>query len=320
MANLDRVAFVNRLHQIQHTNCHADAHYKKISGSGWGLDIAHVVDGLQYAMQNRFPVHILTPIQWQYTVGKPPHLHTPPCSSADLNCYFLPLTSCEPDAHLASWTAQHGTVEFRNPWRGYAHSTSNEWVLHYATRAQTWLRKQAFDIAESTGLLSTTTPCTAIHVRRNDVVRHGKFSRRYHRISEYMAAAKRQGLLSENILLLTDDANAVIEATSTYPEFSWFYIRRPRHRGDEGGWENHIPSNDPALEVVVLHASFLLVQHCDVLVHSKSNLADYLYVVMALANPSVAALHRIDIDRDKQHTVIHNERNSVSVKLSRGVQ
>jgi hypothetical protein len=314
-----RASFLKRLHGIQHSgNCQHEAFYKKISGSGWGLDIAHVIDGLQYAMQHNVRVHILAPLNWQYAVGKPPQLQKPSCPSADMNCYFLPLSSCEPDKHMVSWTLQQGSVTFLFPWRGFSEPASNEWLLQYATRPQTWLRKRAFDIAESTGLLATQAPCTAIHVRRNDVVRHGKFSRRYHRVSEYMSAAQKRNILATNILLLTDDANAVIEATRTYPQYDWFYMERPRHEGNQGGWEHHVPSNDPALEVAVLLASFQLIQHCDVLVHSKSNLADYFYAVMRLADSSrsQATVQRLDIDRERDHSIIHNERNVLSAKLS----
>lgn len=74
-----------------------------------------------------------------------------------------------------------------------------------------------------------------IHVRRGDVVLHGKFSRAYHKISEYLQTARH--LMSPNILLLTDDANAVTEALAhrklpraDFP-LTWYYIDRPRHHG-----------------------------------------------------------------------------------------
>lgn len=314
--DLHRSAFLKQLHDIQHgTNCQEEAHYKKISGSGWGIDMAHVIDGLQYAVNRRQRVHMVVPLQWQYLVGKPPQLQDPLCPAANLDCYFLPMTTCSPDPHMLSWTRQQGSVAFHYPWRGF--SSTNAWLLEYATRPQTWLRKQAFDLASSTGLLAEKSSCIVLHVRRNDVVRHGKFSRRYHPVREYVDAAQRQGLLTtsgHNVLLLTDDANAVIEAKHYYPEFHWHYLERPRHHGNEGGWEHHIPSNNASLEVAILHASFVLVQHCNALVHSKSNLADYFLAVMRLRNPQA---QHIDIDKDKLHQDIHNERNSRSIKISR---
>ncbi|GKY94925.1 hypothetical protein MPSEU_000457400 [Mayamaea pseudoterrestris] len=315
----NKAFFLRRLHKIQHGEACQDLFYKKISGSGWGSDMAHVVDGLQYAMTNHVPIIFVAPINWQYAVGKPPQLQTPPCATADLECYFLPLTSCVPDSHLVSWTRQHETVSFNFPWLGFMQPDSNAWLLQYATRPQTWLRRKAFRIAATTGLFETTAPCIAIHVRRNDVVRHGKFSRKYHRISEYLNAAQRAGRLKKDdnasILLLTDDTNAITEATSMFPKYHWSYIDRPRHYGNDGGWEHHVPSNDPVLEVAVLQASFMLLERCDTLVHSKSNLADYYFAVMQQSQPYAK---RIDLDQGKSHTNIHDEHNSLSVKLSRG--
>jgi len=172
-----------------------------------------------------------------------------------------------------------------------------------------------------------------IHVRRADVVLHGKFSRRYHPIREYVDALcederRLKGeeggassatvcpelLRQKPLLLLTDDSNAIKEALAQYPQLKWQYIDRPRHRGSEGGWENQIPSGDPASEVVALHAAFTLARRCNVIVHTKSNLADYLYAVMTLANPMT---RRLDLDRDRPHGKIHSQRNAETVSLSR---
>jgi hypothetical protein len=142
------------------------------------------------------------------------------------------------------------------------------------------------------------------------VVLHGKFSRRYRAVREYLQAVPVQ---HRNLLLLTDDENAVSEALHRHPQYSWFSLDRPRHKGSEGGWENQVPSDDPAWEVVALHAEFLLVQQCDVLVHSKSNLADYYYAIMLQTNS--AATH-VDLDADTDHHKIHRADNAASVQIS----
>lgn len=64
----------------------------------------------------------------------------------------------------------------------------------------------------------------------------------------------------------------------------------------------------------MLHATFLLIQRCNLLVHSKSNLADYFFAVMKEANPNA---QHIDLDADRNHYEIHNLRNMESVKLSK---
>jgi hypothetical protein len=94
-------------------------------------------------------------------------------------------------------------------------------------------------------------PCTVIHVRRGDIVMHGKQSRKYHAISEYLnASAKTNIQIHPNILILTDDHNAIGEAKTLYPEYHWMSIERPRWKADEGGFERQLPSNDPIFEML----------------------------------------------------------------------
>jgi hypothetical protein len=70
--------------------------------------------------------------------------------------------------------------------------------------------------------------------------------------------------LHENILLLTDDQNAIDEAHREYWMYNWMYFNRTRFRGTEGGWENHFPSGDPkTAEVVTLLSIYRAVRYCD---------------------------------------------------------
>ena len=340
---------------------------KYISGSGWGADVSHVVDGLELALARNVLVRVLTPTPWQYA------FRVPACPRADWSCYFLPLSGCDtqPRTHDTRSTA----IRYQQPWYGFAPAnrvtrddddTNNipgtvPWLLQYATRPQTWLRQRVVQAMVESVLVSPRStppwqpptlpwPCTVMHVRRGDVVLHGKFSRRYHAIREYVQALEQYNNNSnlhsgattqeqinqrQNILLLTDDANAVTEALTEYSnndKYQWFYLDRPRHQADEGGWENQIPSGDPVSEVVLLLAELELASQCQTLVHSKSNLADYLYAVMTLAqqqqqhyasdqdvgddNAIDAVIERIDLDESQPHDVVHQAANADSVRLS----
>jgi len=119
--------------------------------------------------------------------------------------------------------------------------------------------------------------------------------------------------VSKYVLLLTDDENAVGEALHEFPNHSWVYINRTRYKGAEGGWENHIPSNDPKQEVVVLLSALKLARKCEKMVHSKSNLADLIYSEMEAAQPGVT---RINLDQGKG-LAVHNEENVHSVNISK---
>jgi len=299
--NADKAqVFTSLSHTQYHSSCH-DSYVKLMSNSGWAVDLSYVVDGLLYAHEHKVPVIMLLREPWQYAAGR--NGQSPVCPSANLDCYMLPLTNCKGLAVHADDIRHH------YPWRGFDRSTLTLWMLEYATRGQTWLRKAAVELA---AILPIQQPCTVFHVRRADVVLHGKFSRRYHAIQEYIQAAGRH--LHSNILLLSDDQNAIQEALNEFPNYRWIYWNRTRHKGPQGGWENQIPSNDPAWEVVVLMATFLVIPQCNCLVHTKSNLADYLYATMIQTNPLAG---RIDMDKGRPHHEIHAAKNAKSVRLSR---
>ena len=80
---------------------------------------------------------------------------------------------------------------------------------------------------------------------------------------------------------------------------------------------------------MLLAAVELAAQHCHTLVHSKSNLADYLYASMLLAAAAQQhapkedepgwwhkAVVRIDLDEGQPHQKIHRLANAESVHIS----
>jgi hypothetical protein len=109
-----------------------------------------------------------------------------------------------------------------------------------------------------------------LHVRRSDIKGHGL--RKYHKVDEYISALKSK--LHGNILLLTDDQNAIEEAEANFPNYNWMYFNRTRFRGNEGGWENHMPSKNPKLEVITLLATFRAVKKCDSISMARGNFAN----------------------------------------------
>ena len=49
-----------------------------------------------------------------------------------------------------------------------------------------------------------------------------------------------------------------------------------RHKGSSGGWENHTPSRNPALDTIILVATFELAQECSAIVWSAGGFSAYL--------------------------------------------
>ena len=271
---------------------------KHMWSSGWGADWANIVDGLWMALRVKQPFQIMDN-HWHYAAKKDGS--APVCPLKTKDCYFLPMSRCKPRDD------RKHPVPFYGPGQPRYIDEVNRWYLSFATRPQQWLRKEVHDFV---GTIDLPSPCSVMHVRRGDVVLHGKQARRYHAIEEYVDAAGSN--LAKTIFLITDDANAITEARTKFPKYNWIIIDRPRYQGKEGGWEKHIPSDDPKLETVVLLSIFELAKRCDVFVHSRSNLSDYIAGIMMSAHGE--KFQRIQIDKD---TRVYDEKNQDSHSISK---
>ena len=112
---------------------------------------------------------------------------------------------------------------------------NGRWLLEYATRPQTWLRRKVYEFSKT---IQIDTPCAVMHVHRSDIVLHGEFSRKYRQIQEYIDALPDDS--TKNILLLTDDQNAVDEARTLHTDYNWMIIDKPRRRGAGVGWNKQV--------------------------------------------------------------------------------
>ena len=298
----EKAAVFRRLYQVQfRTGDCSKVITKPMWSSGWGADFENVVDGLKHAYDTGIPteMHVMEGA-WHYSGKK--DASKPVCESKDMYCYFLPLTSCAANP--------------RRPYEGTFISDAYDiqqgigrWLLEFATRQQTWLRHEVYKFSKRR--IRIKTPCTAMHVRRSDIVLHEEFARKYRKIKEYVKALEKG---TKNILLLTDDQNAIEEAQSLFPEYNWIFVDRPRHRGAEGGWENQIPSNDPKLEVIVLLSIFREVKKCSSFIHTQSNFAKVLQG--EIQDAWGEDFYRVNLDEGFDHEDLYNEENARSVNLS----
>jgi hypothetical protein len=130
--------------------------------------------------------------------------------------------------------------------------------------------------------------CTVVHVRRGDVALGNSRStsrRKYRPLSDYLRHVR-----TRTVMLLTDDANVLENEAPKFSNFTFVSWNRTRYRGEEGGWEEHLPSRDPVLEMTVLVATLELVRSCRALVHTASNFGQLLYAQM---HPNV---RRVNLD------------------------
>ena len=304
--NAEKVSFLRRLYDTQFTSDCSKVVTKYMLNAGLGADLDHMVDGILFGLQHNRPFQVYRQGKkkpWHYAARSNGSRAT--CPTKDFYCYFLNISNCAPTKQSLE----------KGPFLTHGYNKQfgiGRWMLEYIARPQTWLRRAVYEFVQTRIKLST--PCTVFHVRRADIVLHGNWSRRYRPIEEYVQAAKNHSVLShQNILLLTDDANAIDEALAQFPDYHWMYIQRKRHRGTEGGFENQIPSQNPQEELIILLSILQLVQQCSALVHTTGNFAELLWGEM----DSRSTVARINLDElDTKHDLF-SANNSRSVHLSK---
>jgi len=98
------------------------------------------------------------------------------------------------------------------------------------------------------------------------------------RLQEYFRASNLTE--GENIFLMTDSATAIEEAEFLHPNYNWLYVQRKRFDTFEGGWESHIPSQDPVAEIVAILSKLTLSEQCYQIVHMSSSFSDEIFSYM----------------------------------------
>lgn len=192
---------------------------KRMVSSGWGTDILNVADGLLYSSRTNLPLQMWAPTLWHYAALS--NGSNAACPGRNMFCYFLNFTHCPPNPKQIAGSRLAAR-------RIFHYGAPHRWLVEYATRPQSWLRREAYQFASKHLMLyrpdhrdvSTTArtsnsiknnesaaitaadiirtrvrnepfpnvSCIPMHVRRADVVLHHKYSRKYHPISSYFQA------------------------------------------------------------------------------------------------------------------------------------
>ena len=324
--NKPRTQFLQRIYENQWYGDCTKVYTGPMWNSGWGATIGNVANGLLKGLGNQRPFQIRLEQRqpyWIYASLK--NNINSACPTKDMFCYFLPLTNC---------TASHTILKGKNA-PGYGHiptipNNNNDdddgtyytpwknrqlarryWLQQYVTRPQHYLRKQIYDFLQQNMTTTFQTPCIVIHVRRSDVI-FDRSPRRYYSIADYLQKIPSQfqqqnTTNNTNIFLLTDDANAIDEALEFHPEYHWMFTPKQRYRGSEGGVQNHIPSQNPAVEVITILAEMELVKRCNLFIGSVSGFSDVIHEEMKIKDKTI---QRINVE-DNKH-IIYNMNNAKS--------
>jgi len=308
----EKAAYFRKLHDVQYNSSNCDNNITKhMWSSGYGSDISNVADGLAYGLETGKPFQITMKKgdMWHYA-GFKKRLRNgrePVCASADMFCYFLPIGICKPSANYTD-----GFIAKKQEFL-----SRRSWLREFATRPQQWFRRRIMEyITKSASDIKARKDeeCAAIHIRRTDVVLHDGASRKYFSVEEYLNELKGHNFTHiKNILLFTDDANAIDEAQEFHPEYNWMYLEKKRHRGSEGGWENQIPGNSPADEMIALLSVFRLAQQCDVLIHTESGFSTFIYDSMISTGRPITRLRPDSIKRGENKN-LNNTVSEVQLK------
>ena len=221
--------------------------------SGWSADFWNIQSGLIYALIYHVPL-VMTRWEkdnpwmdwklehpWNYAATEKDHANVT-CDRGDTTCYFLPYHGCGSINELKNTSVgllEGGNVKDKRP--GSRIWDEQGWIAYnFMTRQQLWLRRAVFNykkqFRESNNIISEFV-CTGVHVRRSDVTADKGGGRPYYPVEYYdeMIPEERLNLPNHNILLFTDDANAIDEAKEFFPNLKWKYFDRNRHRGRAAG-------------------------------------------------------------------------------------
>lgn len=255
-----QLEFINNLQKLQwQTDCTKGVQKAQIS-SGYAAALMATARSFYAAYKQSKPFQITKAHDkaiWNFSPRNPEHWAY--CPTKDMNCYFLPLSSCP--AELGRDDGDRGI----KPSGGQA-KLEFAWLRQYAFRPRHRLRRKLVEYMQEQQT-PVTTPCAAIHVRRGDIA-FGR-GRRYAAVDEYLQAGNITK--GETVVLLTDDVSTIEEVEKYHKnDYNWVYLNRARVRGSTGGFEGFIPSQDPALEVLAIMSEIKLASSCNKLVHGKS--------------------------------------------------
>ena len=161
--------------------------------------------------------------------------------------------------------------------------------------------------------LDPTDNCAVIHVRRSDLIfnfgHRGESPLapiyRYVPLEDYFQVLREVSSTKDNsaiqhVVVMSDDHSVIeyIEQNTIYRDiqhnttpYVFHYLKRPRHRGMEGGgWETHFPSDSTEQETLAILALRQLVSNCSLWIGTESSLARTLQNTMDRGYPTVYEL------------------------------
>ena len=258
-----RLEFLRKVHQVQwHGNCSLLQQSYMIN-SGYGASFSVILKAFYSTMvSGKFQKPYQMTKHWHGAVwlfATRDNSSWAYCPQRSMGCFLLPLSNCPPKDYRADPIPRPGAVG-RDPRYAY--------LRQYMNRYKKIVRHRIIETLHN-DYPSVPLPCTTMHVRRGDAGLPRAPYRRYAAVSEYLQTGNVQA--GENIVLLTDDETTIQEVQKYHAqEYNWIFANRPRNQAAHGGFDGHLPSGDPATDLLAILCEIRMASQCTKLVHGYS--------------------------------------------------
>jgi hypothetical protein len=279
--NEERANFLRELHTFQwdDSNC-SNIEMSTEINSGFGAGSTWLAAGLRHAyLKSKKPFQIINNYRrWLYSTDD--NSSWAYCSTEDSRCYYLDINPC----NRTIWDVYEVHSDFRlGGGEPIEEKFQYHWMYQYIFRRRQNFRYQLYKFRKDNQLDNVVAPCVTMHVRRGDAAMMFHPFRRYAAVQEYIDAANIT--LGETIFLLTDDESTVDEVRKYHAnKYNWIYVDRPRTTQINTGFNGHIPSDDPAYELIVLDTELTVGSRCDKVVRGNSAFMRNMLLSMTLEN------------------------------------
>ncbi|KAG7365828.1 hypothetical protein IV203_028498 [Nitzschia inconspicua] len=269
MEDKSKAAFLRELHTKQWDNVNCTDIEKSVEmNSGYGASTGWLMKAFWHALtRTHKPFQIIHNYRlWLYSTSN--RSSWAYCDTEDSRCYFLPINPCnrtfysEGREHSEA-PAPRKNARLRDRLRFY-------WMSQYLFRRNHEFRHRLYQFRKQHNVEDIVAPCLTMHVRRGDAGLPRQPFRRYAAVQEYLDAVPNL-TASQTIFLLTDDQSTIDEVQQYHSEkYDWRYLNRPRTQNIKGGFDGHLPSGDPAFEMLVLHTELEVASRCNRFVYGQS--------------------------------------------------
>jgi hypothetical protein len=283
-----KASYLRYLHTRQSNDVNCTDLEKSVEiNSGYGASTTYLTKAFWHALKKtNKPFQIVhNSRRWLYaTANRSSWAY---CDEEDSRCYYLPINPCNRTFYNTMYA--HSEMLPPNKQAKLQLRLEYYWMTRYTFRRKHEFRRQLYQFRKAYQLDHITAPCLTMHVRRGDAGLMRPPFRRYAAVQEYLDAVPNLAP-NETIFLMTDDQSTIEEVQQYHAhKYNWRYVDRPRVHSISGGFDGHIPSGDPAFEMLVLDTELTVATRCDRFVYGNSGFVKGMLESLDLENKTYSS-------------------------------